>query len=93
MEKTEFRADSLSNKYFREWNNMCTDEEIDDNFSSLLSSYLKSISCNSESKVIFLKEFAAHIEKEIEALEVKIHDFSFQIPFQLSFDIRIENKD
>ena len=58
-----------------------------------MSSYVKSSSCNSESKVIFLKEFATYIEKPIEALEVKIHSFSFQIPFQLSFDIKIENKD
>ena len=69
---------------------MSIDEEIDENFSSILSSYLMS---NSEFKVIFLKEFDAHIEKEIESLEVKIQDLSFQSPFQLSFDIRIENKD
>ena len=55
MEKKKFRADSLSIKYFREWNYMCTDEEIYENFSSLLSSYLKSSSCNLESKVIFLE--------------------------------------
>ena len=72
MEKTEFRADSLSIKNFKEWSDMSIDEEIDENFSSILSSYLNSSSCNSESKVIFLKEFAAYIEKEIEALEVKI---------------------
>ena len=72
---------------------MSTDEEIDEIFSSLLSSYLKSSSCNSKSKVIFLKEFAAYIEKEIEALEVKIQSLSFQSPFQLSFDIKTENKD
>ena len=40
-----------------------------------------------------MKEFAAHIEKEIEAVEVKIQDLSFQSLFQLSFDIRIESKD
>ena len=90
MEKTEFRVDSLSIKNFKEWSDMSIDEEIDENFSSILSSYLMS---NSEFKVIFLKEFAAHIEKEIEALEVKIQDFSFQSPFQLSFDIKSENKD
>ena len=86
MEKTEFRADFLSIKNFKEWSEM----SIDENFSSILSSYLMS---NSEFKVIFLKEFAAHIEKEIEALEVKIEDLSFQSPFQLFLDIRIENKD
>ena len=93
MEKIEFRAESLSIQNFREWNDMYTDEEIDEKFSSLLSSYLKSSSCNSESKVIFLKELAAYIEKEIEALEVKIQSSSFQISFQLSFDIKIEHKD
>ena len=72
MEKKKFRADSLSIKIFREWNDMSIDEEIDEIFSSLLSSYLKSSSCNLESKVIFLKEFDAYIEKEIESLEVKI---------------------
>ena len=90
MEKIEFRAYSLSIKNFKEWSDMSIDEE---NFSSILSSYLKSSSCNSESKVIFLKEFVAYIEKEIEALEVKIQSLSFQSPFQLSFDIKIENKD
>ena len=40
-----------------------------------------------------MKEFAAHIEKEIEALEVKIQDLSFQSSFQLSFNEGIENKD
>ena len=72
---------------------MSIDEELNENFSSILSSYLKSSSCNSESKVIFLKYFAAYIEREFEALEVKIQSLSFQSPFQLSFDIRIENKD
>ena len=79
---------------------MCTDEEIDENFSSLLSSYLKSSSCNSESKVIYLEELTKYIEKLIEVLEVRIHSqdshyqsLSFQNPFQLSFDIKIENKD
>ena len=72
---------------------MSTDEEIDEKFSSILSSYLNSSSCNLESKVIFLKEFDAYIEKEIESLEVKIQSLPFQIPFQLSFDIKTENKD
>ena len=87
-------------KFSGEWNYMCIDEEIDENFSSLLSSYLKSSSCNSESKVIFLEEFSKYIENEIKALEVKIQSqdshyqsLSFQNPFQLSFDIKIENKD
>ena len=60
---------------------------IHEKFSSILSAHLMS---NSESEVIFLKEFA---EKEIEALEVKIQELSFQSSFQLSFDIRIENND
>ena len=81
MENTEFREDSLSIKNFEEWNDMSTHEEIDEIFSSLLFSYLKSSSCNSEYKVILLKEFAAYIEKEIEALEVKIQSLSFQSPF------------
>ena len=100
MENTEFRVDSLSIKNFREWSDMSTDEEIDEKFSSILSSYLKSSSCKSESKVIFLEEFAKYIENEIEALEVKIQSqdshyqsLSFQNSFQLSFDINTEHKD
>ena len=79
MEKTEFREDYLSIKNFKEWSDM----SIDENFSSILSSYLMS---NSESKVIFIKEFD---KKEIEALQ----NLSVQSPFQLFLDIRIENKD
>ena len=52
-------------------------------FSSILSAHRMS---NSESEVIFLKEFA---EKEIEALQ----NLSVQSLFPVSFDIRIENKD
>ena len=100
MEKIEFMAYSLSIKDFRERNNMCTNEEIDENFSSLLSSYLKSSSCNLESKCIFLEEFSKYIENEIEALEFKIQSqdshyqsLSFQNSFQLSFDIKTKHKD
>ena len=79
LEKTEFRADILSIKDFKEWSDM----SIDEKFSSTLSSYLMS---NSESKVIFLKEFD---KKEIEAIQ----DLSVQNLFPVSCDIRIENKD
>ena len=79
MDKTEFRADFLSIKNFKEWSDM----SIDENFSSILTSYLMS---NSESKVIFLKEFD---KKEIEALQ----NLSVQSLFPVSFDIRIENND
>ena len=67
---------------------MCTHEEIDKNFSFLLSSNLKSSSCNSESKFIFLEEVSKYIENEIEALEVKIQfqDSHYQsMSFQNSF--------
>ena len=56
---------------------------IHENFCSILSAHLMS---NSESEVIFLKEFD---KKEIEALQ----DLSVQSSFQLSFEVRIENKD
>ena len=83
---------------------MSTDGEIDEIFSSILSSYLKSSSCNSEYKLIFLEEFSKYIENDIKALEVKIQSqdshyqsMFFQNPFQLPFDIKIEkcyeNKD
>jgi hypothetical protein len=42
MEKVEFVADSPSIQGFREWNNMCIDDEGDENFPAFLSSYLKS---------------------------------------------------
>ena len=67
LEKTDFRADFPSIKNFKEWSDM----SIDENFSSILSSYIMS---NSESKVIFLKEFD---KKEIGALQ----DLSVQSPF------------
>ena len=53
--KTKSRADSLSIKDFKEWSDMYTDEEQEERFSSILFSYINSSSCNSESKVIFLR--------------------------------------
>ena len=69
--------DIRSIKNFKEW----SDVTIDENFSSILSSYLMS---NSESEVIFLKEFD---KKEV------LQNFSVQSLFPVSFNIRIENKD
>jgi len=90
LEKTEFRADILSIKNFKEWSDM----RIHENFCSILFAHLMS---NSESEVIFLKEFD---KKEIEALQDSSVQSSFQLSFevrienfQLSFEVRIENKD
>jgi hypothetical protein len=46
MEKTEFVAAPISIQGFREWNDMYTDDEVDEIFSSFLSSYLKSCKCS-----------------------------------------------
>ena len=75
VDKTEFRAYSLSIKNFKEWSDM----RIHENFCSILFAHLMS---NSESEVIFLKEFD---KKEIEALQ----DLSVQSSFQLSFEVSI----
>ena len=60
-------------------------EEIDDNFSLSLSSYLKTFECKIEDKMKFLDEVAKIIEKDIECLKGQIqsyslhdHDHSFQ---------------
>jgi hypothetical protein len=51
MEKTEFVATHVSIQGFKEWNDMYTNDEVDENFSSFLSSYLKSCKCSSEDKI------------------------------------------
>ena len=43
MEKEEeFKIEVPSIQGFREWEDMCTDDEVDEKFASSLSSYLKS---------------------------------------------------
>ena len=43
MEKEEeFEIEAASIQGFREWEDMCTNDEVDENFASSLSSYLKS---------------------------------------------------
>jgi len=60
-------------------------EEIDENFSLSLSSYLKTFECKIEDKMKCLDEVAKNIEKDIEDLKGQIqscslhdHDHSFQ---------------
>ena len=69
MEKTKFAVAPISIQGFKEWNDMYTDEEIDENFSACLSSYLKSCKRSSDDKIQFLDEFAKDIEKELEVLK------------------------
>jgi hypothetical protein len=81
MEKTEFTTDYVSIPDFTEWKAMYTDDEVKENFTSLLSSYLKSCKCSSTTKINILEEFAEKLEKDLEALEVQIRsqDFHYQI--------------
>jgi hypothetical protein len=71
MEGTEFVANSPSIQIFMEWNDMCIEDGGDENFSSCLSSYLKSCKYTSEAKIHFLDEFAKDMERELKALEVQ----------------------
>jgi hypothetical protein len=91
MEKLEFVATHVSIQGFKEWNDMYTNDEVDENFSSFFSSYLKSCKCSSEDKIWFLDEFSKDIEKELEALEVQIKFQDFQYQSQL-FKIFFQKK-
>ena len=63
MEKEEeFKIEVPSIQGFREWEDMCTNNDVDENFTSSLSSYLKSCRCSHEVKLNFLPEFAIKIE-------------------------------
>lgn len=42
MEKEEFEIEATSIRGFREWEDMCIDDDVDEKLSSSLSSYLKS---------------------------------------------------
>ena len=66
MERIELVADSPSIQGLKNWNDDHTVEEMDENFSSTLSSYLNSFECKSEDKIQFLDEVAKSVEKEIE---------------------------
>ena len=55
---------------------MITNEEVDENFSSALSSYIKSFECKLEDKIQILDEFVKNIEKDIEVLENQIQSYS-----------------
>ena len=51
---------------------MCTDDEVDENFASSLSSHLKSYRCSHEVKVNFLQCFSIKIEGDLIELETQI---------------------
>ena len=66
MEKINLVVDSHSIQGFKQWNDDRTNEEVDENFSLALFSYLKSFECKSDDKIQFLDEFSKNIEKDIE---------------------------
>lgn len=73
MEKEkEFKIEAPSIQGFREWQDMCTDDEVDENFASSFSSYLKSYRCSHEVKLNFFQEFAIKIEGYLTELETQI---------------------
>lgn len=69
MEKIEFVAEPIPIQGNKEWNDMYTDDEVDENFSSFFSSYLKSCKCSLKDTIYFLEEQANDIEIRIEDLE------------------------
>ena len=84
MEKEEeFKIEVPSFQGFREWEDMCTNDEVDENFASSLSSYLKSCRCSHEVKLNFLQEFVIKIEENLTELETQIQsqDLDCQVPF------------
>ena len=87
MEMTEFTVAPLSIQGFKEWNEMYTDEEIDENFSACLSSYLKSCQYESEAKIEFLESFTDKIMKDIDVLEAQIQSYDFHDKDQFFQDL------
>ena len=84
MEKEEeFKIEVPSIQGFREWEDMHMDDEVDENFASSLSSYLKSCRCSHEVKLNFLQEFAIKIEGDLIELETQIQsqDLDCRVPF------------
>ena len=76
MERIDLVPDYPSIQGFKQWNDNHTNEDVDENFSLSLSSYLKSFECKSEDKIQFLDEVAKNIEKYIEVLEDQIQSYS-----------------
>ena len=77
IDRSEVVVNSPSVGGFKQWNDDHINEEIGENFSLSLSSYLKSFDCKAEDKMRFLDEVAEDIEKEIEGLEGQIQAYSF----------------
>lgn len=75
---TRYVVDLNSFEGFNEYWDNFDDDLIDDAFSNFLPIYLKSCKCRSKVKTNFLEEFVETIEKDIEALEVKIQSDNFQ---------------
>lgn len=73
MEKEEeFKIEAASIQGFKEWEDMCKDDEVDENFASYISYYLNSFRCSHEVKLNFLQDFAIKIEENITELETPI---------------------
>ena len=97
MEKPELVANPVSVEGFKEYFDMFDDDQIEEAFSKFLPMYLNSCKCFSKDKVSFLEEFVEKLENDLEALEGQIQsqDFhyrslSFEDPFQLPLDVKIE---
>ena len=76
IDRSEVVANSPSVEGFKQWNDDHINEEIGENFSLSLSSYLKSFDCKAEDKMKFLDEVAKDIKKDIEVLKGQIQSYS-----------------
>ena len=72
IDRSDLVANSPSIQGFKQWNDDHINEEIDENFSLSLSSYLKSFECKTKYKMKVLDEVAKDIEKDIEGLQGQI---------------------
>ena len=64
MEKDEeFKIEVPSIQGFREWEDMCTDDEVDEKFASSLSSYLKNVDAAMKLSSIFCKSLSSKLKK------------------------------
>lgn len=77
-EMTGYVADPISVEGFKEYWDICDDDQIDKDFSNLLPIYLKSCKCIYEDIFQFLEEFVHKIDKDLQDLKVQIQSHNFQ---------------
>jgi hypothetical protein len=97
MEKPELVADHVFVEGFKEYFDMFDDDQIEESFSKKFPMYLKSCRCSYKDKLNLLEEFVEKIENDLETLEGEIQSqgfhcqsLSFEDPFQLPFDVKVE---